>query len=172
VGLILPQRRQWHRQYFPSRCATVSAMENLGLYVQVPFCQTKSPTATSHTGVCLCPSPPYIDAVQAEISQGSSFFPRPGILWPAGAAQQTQVDTVYMVRHASLLNPELLAALLRPFSILSMFLGKKSLSSGPETIEPEKALQWVAAVSTASVWARNPLGRCGAEAAGPHSPQR
>ena len=149
VGLILPQRRQWATaSTFHPDVLQFSAMENLGLYVQVPFCQTKCTYCNFHTGVVSSGRfAPYIDAVQAEIAKAQAFFHAAGILWPAGAAQHTQVDTVYIGGGTpSLLNPELLAALLR--SIQHSFpcsWEEVTLEADPETIEPEKALQWVAA---------------------------
>jgi oxygen-independent coproporphyrinogen-3 oxidase len=126
-------------------------MANLGVYVQVPFCQTKCTYCNFHTGVVSTDRfAPYIRALQQEIASVQDFFSVEGISWPPGDGRQrlspAQVDTVYIGGGTpSLLDPALLSDLLR--SIRDFFpcsWGEVTLEADPETIEPEKARQWVA----------------------------
>jgi len=117
------------------------SMPNLGVYVQVPFCQTKCTYCNFHTGVVSSDRfAPYIRAVQQEVANVPTFLAQAGISVP-----QATVDTIYIGGGTpSLLNPELLTALLR--SIQESFpcaLQEVTLEADPETITPEKAAQWV-----------------------------
>jgi len=84
---------------------------------------------------------PYIHAVQLEVENHRNLLTKSDI-----AAPSTTVDTLYIGGGTpSLLNPELLAALLD--SIHESFpcaLNEVTLEADPETITPEKARQWVA----------------------------
>ena len=131
-------------------------MANLGIYVQVPFCQTKCTYCNFHTGVVSSGRfAPYIHSVQREIFSARELFHAGGILWPTGfdweSLRQTRVphptvDTLYIGGGTpSLLNPELLADLLH--SIQDCFpcsLEEITLEADPETIDPEKARHWFA----------------------------
>src|SRR5208282_4935145 len=96
-------------------------MPPLGIYVQVPFCQTKCTYCNFHTGVVSSARfAPYIQAIQKEIATCQDFYRAAGIHWPAN---KTKVDTVYIGGGTpSLLNPDLLTALLRSI--------EKSFSAG------------------------------------------
>ena len=116
-------------------------MSNLGLYIQVPFCQTKCTYCNFHTGVVSFDRfAPYIHAVQQEITNASDLFAEAGIVVPTEI-----VDTIYIGGGTpSLLNPELLTGILH--TIQERFpcaLQEVTLEADPETITREKAGQWV-----------------------------
>src|ERR1043166_6046185 len=86
---------------------------NLGLYIQVPFCQTKCTYCNFHTGVV---SParfaPYVSAVQTEIREYQTRLASARIELP-GLFSSLGVDTVYFGGGTpSLLDPAHLAAIL------------------------------------------------------------
>ena len=120
-------------------------MEKLGIYVQVPFCQTKCTYCNFHTGVVSAGRfAPYIRAVQREIAGARAIFGATGITWKG---EFPPVDTVYIGGGTpSLLDPPLLDELLQ--SIREHFAGsfaEVTLEADPETIEPHKARAWLAA---------------------------
>lgn len=122
-------------------------MQTLGIYVQVPFCQTKCTYCNFHTGVVSSDRfAPYTHAIQQELSSAPELHRSAGIVWPQSAEART-VDTVYMGGGTpSLLNPELLTALLH--SIHQSFESnwqEVTLEADPETVDPHKASQWSAA---------------------------
>jgi oxygen-independent coproporphyrinogen III oxidase len=109
-------------------------MSSLGLYIQIPFCQTKCTYCNFHTGVVSSDRfAPYIHAIQHEIAHSHQLL------------SQT-VDTIYIGGGTpSLLNPALLHDLL--LTVCSHFTVKAeelTLEADPETIVPEKARQWFA----------------------------
>jgi oxygen-independent coproporphyrinogen III oxidase len=120
-------------------------MASCGVYVQVPFCQTKCTYCNFHTGVVSEGRfAPYIAAVQREISSHDVVFQSAGVSMPFGI---DSVDTVYIGGGTpSLLDPQLLASMLQ--TIRENFPSaweEVTLEADPETIEPNKAAQWVAA---------------------------
>jgi oxygen-independent coproporphyrinogen-3 oxidase len=120
---------------------------NLGLYIQVPFCQTKCTYCNFHTGVV---SParfaPYVSAVQTEIREYQTRLASARIELP-GLFSSLGVDTVYFGGGTpSLLDPAHLAAILN--SIRETFrteLCEVTLEADPETVEAAKAEAWTAA---------------------------
>jgi len=105
-------------------------MDTVGVYVQVPFCQTKCTYCNFHTGIV--PQKryePYVAAAQTEIT---------------GASKQHHADTLYIGGGTpSLLKPELLANLIA--SIRDAFSwrgGEVTLEADPETVEAGKARAW------------------------------
>ena len=124
-------------------------MGNLGVYIQVPFCQTKCTYCNFHTGVV---SPgrfaPYAAAVCREISEHRQLLESPGVGVAAlKEAQSRTVDTVYIGGGTpSLLEPELLASMLEGLrNNFDCSFTEVTLEADPETIGPEKAAQWAAA---------------------------
>ena len=116
----------------------------LGIYVQVPFCQTKCTYCNFHTGVFSSDLyAPYVDAVRREITEHSRLLRESGI---AGVPEAT-VDTVYFGGGTpSLLDPSGLRSILD--AIRAGFDSKfeeVTLEADPETITPEKAAAWRAA---------------------------
>jgi len=115
----------------------------LGLYIQVPFCQTKCTYCNFHTGVVASDRfSPYIRAIQHEISFAPEIFAAANI---QNAFHPSQVvDTVYIGGGTpSLLNPALLHDLLETLkNSFSTALEEITLEADPETITPEKARAW------------------------------
>src|SRR5258708_22113845 len=87
-------------------------MKKVGIYVQVPFCQTKCTYCNFHTGVVASSRfAPYVEAVCGEIRRHRELLTVAGVDWPgrlgrSGAAplqnengirgEQLAVDTVYI----------------------------------------------------------------------------
>jgi oxygen-independent coproporphyrinogen III oxidase len=132
-------------------------MRNLGIYIQVPFCQTKCTYCNFHTGVV---SPgrfaPYAEAVCSEIKNYRDLLQSAGVQVPKRFAWESlvreaafpdRVDTVYIGGGTpSLLEPELLTGMLHTLrETFSCAFEEVTLEADPETIEPEKADQWFAA---------------------------
>jgi oxygen-independent coproporphyrinogen III oxidase len=120
-------------------------MGNYGVYIQVPFCQTKCTYCNFHTGVV--PEKrfaPYVAAVHREVVSRAALY---GVAGVALSAEVGCVDTVYIGGGTpSLLEPQLLANLLRTVrENFSCAWEEVTLEADPETIEPDKAAQWVAA---------------------------
>ncbi len=120
---------------------------SLGVYIQVPFCQTKCTYCNFHTGVV---SParyePYAHAVCREIRGYRELYEASGIGLPESFANAT-VDTVYIGGGTpSLLNPEHLMLMLKAIrETFSCDLEEITLEADPETIDEEKARAWAAA---------------------------
>jgi oxygen-independent coproporphyrinogen-3 oxidase len=126
-----------------------SAVETLGLYIQVPFCQTKCTYCNFHTGVVSSDRfAPYIGAVCQEIFNHSGLSAAGGISWPQRLdLRSLSADTVYIGGGTpSLLDPRLLAKLLETLNAsFACSGGEVTLEADPEKIEPEEACQWVSA---------------------------
>ena len=126
-------------------------MGKLGVYIQVPFCQTKCTYCNFHTGVVSAGRfAPYADAVCREIRGHAALLRAAGVQWgeaPARtAADNVVVDTVYIGGGTpSLLEPVLLADMLRALrETFACVWEEVTLEADPETIEAEKAALWVA----------------------------
>ncbi len=120
-------------------------MGKLGIYIQVPFCQTKCTYCNFHTGVVAAGRyAPYSAAVCAEIRQREAFWNAAGLNVPE---RDVLVDTVYIGGGTpSLLEPELLARIID--EIREQFpcaLQEITLEADPETVDEFKAAKWVAA---------------------------
>ena len=120
-------------------------MGKLGIYIQVPFCQTKCTYCNFHTGVVVAGRyAPYSAAVCAEIRQREAFWNAAGLNVPE---RDVLVDTVYIGGGTpSLLEPELLAGIIDV--IREQFpcaLQELTLEADPETVDEFKAAKWVAA---------------------------
>ena len=124
-----------------------TAQNKLGIYVQVPFCQTKCTYCNFHTGVVSSGRfAPYVDAVCREIREYRELYRAAGIAMPA-RFENTVVDTVYFGGGTpSLLEPELLRQMMD--TIRERFtteLSEVTLEADPETVTAEKARSWLAA---------------------------
>jgi len=107
----------------------------LGVYIQVPFCQTRCTYCNFHTGVVSRDRfEPYADAICREI-ETSDLGGGP------------TVDTVYFGGGTpSLLDPALLTRILDGLRHASgSELTEVTLEADPETITPQKAAAWLAA---------------------------
>ncbi len=116
-------------------------MTRLGIYVQVPFCQTKCTYCNFHTGVFSKELySPYVRAVCREIAE----FPRLLRENKIADVPETVVDTVYFGGGTpSLLEPANLADIIEAIrnSFPSRF-EEVTLEADPETISAEKAAAW------------------------------
>jgi oxygen-independent coproporphyrinogen III oxidase len=134
---------------------------SLGIYIQVPFCQTKCTYCNFHTGVVSRDRyEPYANAVCREIAEsaagslgGRTFMSdiKSPVRVRALAPEETplKVDTVYFGGGTpSLLEPSALAKILATlhtnFPIASS-TPEVTLEADPETITPEKSQAWLAA---------------------------
>ena len=118
-------------------------MTKLGVYIQVPFCQTKCTYCNFHTGVVPARRfAPYVEALCREIRSHSSLRGAPRVSLPAGLT----VDSVYIGGGTpSLLEPRLLGEILEAIrNSFSCALDEVTLEADPETIEAEKAADWAA----------------------------
>jgi oxygen-independent coproporphyrinogen-3 oxidase len=123
-------------------------MGKLGVYIQVPFCQTKCTYCNFHTGVV---SPgrfaPYSAAVCREIGSHRQLLESTGVaISSLDKAAARSVDTVYFGGGTpSLLEPELLAAMLQALRAkFDCSFTEVTLEADPETIDAAKAVQWAA----------------------------
>src|SRR5215467_288605 len=131
-------------------------MKRLGIYVQVPFCQTKCTYCNFHTGVVAKERfAPYVEAVCVEVKGHRELLRDAGV--DLRDAPQTQghsqeslccgVDTVYFGGGTpSLLEPSQLQKILE--AIRHRFateFQEVTLEADPETVEREKADAWARA---------------------------
>jgi oxygen-independent coproporphyrinogen III oxidase len=122
-------------------------MKTLGIYVQVPFCQTKCTYCNFHTGVVSSARfAPYVDAVCAEIAGHRGLYQGAGVALPAGLVDAV-VDTIYVGGGTpSLLDAGHLRRIID--AVRDNFvaeLKEVTLEADPETVTEEKAAAWVAA---------------------------
>lgn len=120
---------------------------SLGIYIQVPFCQTKCTYCNFHTG----PAArnlyrPYANAVAREIAEHAAFYRAAGLPESDLDAAKT-ADTIYLGGGTpSLLDPSDLARIVD--AVRSHFthdLDEVTLEADPETITASKAAAWRAA---------------------------
>jgi oxygen-independent coproporphyrinogen-3 oxidase len=116
-------------------------MTRLGIYVQVPFCQTKCTYCNFHTGVFSKELyAPYVRAVCREIAEHPRLLREMRIADVPEAA----VDTIYFGGGTpSLLEPANLSQIIETIraSFPTQF-EEVTLEADPETISPEKAAAW------------------------------
>ena len=126
----------------------------LGVYIQVPFCQTKCTYCNFHTGVVSRDRyQPYAEAVCREISSTNvQAFVVAGASRPADSpgasnSEPPVIDTVYFGGGTpSLLDPSALSKILATLERTCRFATPEiTLEADPETITPEKAKSWRAA---------------------------
>jgi oxygen-independent coproporphyrinogen-3 oxidase len=118
---------------------------SLGIYVQVPFCQTKCTYCNFHTGpAARSLYGPYARAVAREIGKHRSLYRKAGIAESLG---DETVDTIYVGGGTpSLLTPsDLLTILDAVRSHFGHDLKEVTLEADPETITAEKVAAWRAA---------------------------
>src|SRR6266702_6503093 len=121
-------------------------MAMLGIYIQVPFCQTKCTYCNFHTGVV---SPgrfaPYATAVCREIVEHNTMLESAAVAPGEGKwAQNLSIDTVYIGGGTpSLLEPELLSRMLEALRAkFHCSLREVTLEADPETIDAKNAGEW------------------------------
>jgi oxygen-independent coproporphyrinogen-3 oxidase len=112
---------------------------SLGVYIQVPFCQTRCTYCNFHTGVVARDRyQPYANAVTREIRE---TFAAPALRIPPGTA----IDSIYFGGGTpSLLEPQALAQIIDALRGSAPFAPQPeiTLEADPETITPEKAADW------------------------------
>ncbi|HMD38224.1 MAG TPA: radical SAM family heme chaperone HemW [Candidatus Acidoferrum sp.] len=119
----------------------------LGIYIQVPFCQTKCTYCNFHTGVVSAGRfSPYVEAVCREIRGFRELNAAAGVKLPEGFEKAT-VDTVYIGGGTpSLLEPGLLRRMVDAIQeTFATELNEVTIEADPETVEAGKAEAWVAA---------------------------
>ncbi len=114
----------------------------VGVYIQVPFCQTKCTYCNFHTGpAARTMYAPYARAVSREVRQSARRRSDQG---PDSAASLGIADTIYLGGGTpSLLDPSDLATIL--LAVRESFPwagGEVTLEADPETITSEKAAEW------------------------------
>ena len=121
---------------------------NLGVYIQVPFCQSKCTYCNFHTGVF--PESlqhPYVAAVCREINEHAAFYAAQEIAAPDSDWNLCTVDTVYVGGGTPSLLPA--AALAQMMEALRgsfrCAFAEATLEADPETVTAEKAGDWRAA---------------------------
>ena len=120
---------------------------NLGIYIQVPFCQTKCTYCNFQTGVVSALRfAPYARAVQTEIRSYRERLAKAGLPLPE-VLPTLAVDTVYFGGGTpSLLDPrhlrEILDAIRETFAC---DFAEVTLEADPETVESGKAEAWASA---------------------------
>jgi len=117
---------------------------NLGIYIQVPFCQTKCTYCNFHTGVVSTEKyAPYAEAVQREITNHRRFHADTGIS-TTNNLERFVVDTIYLGGGTpSLLDPTHIQKILDSVRhSFSCNLAEVTLEADPETITPQKAVAW------------------------------
>jgi oxygen-independent coproporphyrinogen III oxidase len=128
------------------RCVKVFVqMTSLGIYVQVPFCQTKCTYCNFHTGVVSSSRfAPYVSAVRREMKTHRDLYLSAGIEFVPAISENAKVDTVYIGGGTpSLIEPAHLQNLLD--TIHDSFGSDPSevtLEADPETVDAQKASAW------------------------------
>ena len=120
---------------------------SLGIYIQVPFCQTRCTYCNFHTGVVSnARFAPYAAAVQTEIREHQARLRQAGLVLPDSVAQAI-VDTVYFGGGTpSLLNPQHLHGILDAIrKTFAHDFHEVTLEADPETIDVHKAATWATA---------------------------
>ena len=121
---------------------------SLGIYIQVPFCQTKCTYCNFHTGVVAKSLyDPYMDVVCREIRNHAKLYEAArlgSVVEAQHAVPKVTVDTVYIGGGTpSLLDPAALARILD--AVRATFhceLEEVTLEADPETVTPDKAATW------------------------------
>ncbi len=121
---------------------------NLGIYIQVPFCQSKCTYCNFHTGVF--PENlqhPYVAAVCREIADHAALHAELDLAPPAGDWNHCTVDTVYVGGGTpSLLPPQTLTRLMDVLrGSFSCAFEEVTLEADPESVTAAKAAAWRAA---------------------------
>src|SRR6267154_3060163 len=116
-------------------------MNRLGIYVQVPFCQTKCTYCNFHTGVVSSARfAPYVACVCGEIAGHRALYAAAGTCLPASLADAV-VDTIYIGGGTpSLQDPGHLGQIVDAIrGNFACELTEVTLEADPETVTEEKA---------------------------------
>ena len=138
---------------------SASRPESLGIYVQVPFCQTKCTYCNFHTGVAARSLyRPYAQAVAREITEHAALYSGAGLETAAGMATCGIVDTIYLGGGTpSLLDPADLSLILEAVRAhFACELVEVTLEADPETICAENSAAWrLAGINRVSLGAQS-----------------
>src|ERR1700681_3044525 len=129
-------------------------MTSLGIYVQVPFCQTKCTYCNFHTGVVSSSRfAPYVSAVCREMNTYRDLYSAARIELAPAITKTANVDTVYIGGGTpSLLEPVHLQTILDTIGdSFGSDPAEVTLEADPETVDAQKA----------SAWARAGINRAG-----------
>jgi oxygen-independent coproporphyrinogen-3 oxidase len=119
----------------------------VGIYVQVPFCQTRCTYCNFHTGVVSSSRfAPYVEAVCREIQNHRQLYAANGVVLPP-TFPEAVVDSVYIGGGTpSLLDPVHLQGLTDAIrENFATDLAEVTLEADPETVEAGKAEAWMRA---------------------------
>ena len=125
-----------------------SRTDSLGIYVQIPFCQTKCTYCNFHTGVAARSLyRPYAQAVAREISEHEALYSAGGLEHAAGAARRSFVDTIYLGGGTpSLLDSADLSRIIDAVHAhFTCNLREVTLEADPETICADNSAAWKSA---------------------------
>ncbi len=119
-----------------------------GLYIQVPFCQSKCTYCNFHTGVFSQGfQSPYANAVRHQLANHAQLYAESGLPRRDKSQAEIEVDTVYVGGGTpSLLPPQELAGIMD--AVRCAFHSRwteVTLEADPETITPERAAAWLSA---------------------------
>ena len=126
----------------------LSRPDSLGIYVQVPFCQTKCTYCNFHTGVAARSLyRPYAQAVEREITEHAALYSAAGLDHAAGDGRRRIVDTMYLGGGTpSLLDPADLALIIDAVRAhFTCELAEVTLEADPETISSDNSAAWKSA---------------------------
>lgn len=136
----------------PSSDLQTSDLRPLGLYIQVPFCQTKCTYCNFYTGpFSRSLYDPYVLALCREISEYTALSRSSGFSSSLATSHSplttSSADTLYIGGGTpSLLDPAALARILEAVrcSLALSSSAEVTLEADPETISPERASAWLA----------------------------
>ena len=117
----------------------------LGIYIQVPFCQTKCTYCNFHTGVfAQTLYAPYVSAVCRELAEYRALYRAADVRAPGQDGERPVPDTVYIGGGTpSLLDPAALARVLETLrATFRCQLDEVTLEADPETVTAERAAAW------------------------------
>src|SRR3990172_3826386 len=120
---------------------------SLGIYIQVPFCQTKCTYCNFHAGpAARSLYAPYAQAVVREISEHAALYRSAGLQDADASAANTvdTVDTIYLGGGTpSLLDPADLVRMVDAVRAhFACDLREVTLEADPETVTSQKAAAW------------------------------
>jgi oxygen-independent coproporphyrinogen-3 oxidase len=141
-----PIHEHGHPEILGEDDVRLGIVDQYGLYIQVPFCQSKCTYCNFHTGVF--PEglrSPYASAVCRELENHARLYADNGIPWSDAPADRACVDTVYVGGGTpSLLPPEELARLMAAArSAFESRWSEATLEADPETVTPDRAAAWL-----------------------------
>ena len=135
-----------HTEILGADDVRLETVRQYGLYIQVPFCQSKCTYCNFHTGVF--PKglrSPYAGAVCRELEDHARLYADGGIPWSDAPEGRVCVDTLYAGGGTpSLLPPEEVSRLMAAArSAFESRLSEATLEADPETVTADRASAWL-----------------------------